>query len=380
MNIDGNKEYREKVLVVDDSAENLRVLSSILAKDYSVSISNSAGRALEILKEFDDFDIILLDIMMPEMDGINLCKLIKSQHKFADVPIIFISGLTDIKDKRLAFEAGGVDYIVKPFEKEEVLLRVGTHLRIRRLQKELLSKNKELEINYQELKKLEDLKNNLFDMIVHDLRSPLTGVLSVFEILKMECEGLNNEELLRYIKSGYNAATSLLEMINSLLDISRLEEGKFPLKIGTYSIKSLIDDAIMSIAASINKTDILVEARDNIYARCDYDVIKRVLVNLITNSLKHSGSKGPIRVLLEKEEKEIVVSVIDDGIGIPKEYHKKVFEKFGQVELRNEKKRYSIGLGLAFCKLAVEAHGGRIGLESEVGRGCRFYFTLPIKD
>ncbi|MGC8928677.1 MAG: hybrid sensor histidine kinase/response regulator [Myxococcota bacterium] len=367
----------ERILIVDDATENLQTLNSILSKKYKVSVANSGFRALEIIKNKSDIDLFILDIMMPELDGIELCKRIKTEERFADIPVIFISGLSDIKDKISAFESGGVDYIVKPFQKEEVILRVDTHIRILRLQRELKRKNLELEANYKRLRELEDLKNNLTNMIVHDLRSPLTGVLSMFELLRMELEGSEHTSILEYIKSGYSAATSLMEMINSLLDISRLEEGRLLPDVKKNSIKEIAKEAIASLAANIKGEEIIVDIGEDLFVECDRELIKRVIMNLLTNSLRHSRHKSPIKVVVEENLENVTVSVIDDGIGIPEEYHKKIFEKFGQVEMRGERKRYSTGLGLTFCKLAVEAHRGKIGVESEVGKGSRFYFTLP---
>lgn len=375
--VDDNGHQTERILVVDDAPENLQTLSSILSKKYKISVANSGRRALEILNSRSDFDLFILDIMMPELNGIDLCKKIKSDVKFKDTPVIFISALSDIGDKISAFESGGVDYIVKPFQKEEVILRVDTHIKILRLQRELMSKNLELESNYKRLKELEELKNNLTNMIVHDLRSPLTGVISMFEILKMECEGTNYNSLMEYIKSGYSAASSLMEMINSLLDISRLEEGKLPLNKGLNSLREIVNDAISSIAANVRGEEIEVDIKDDITINCDRELIRRVLINLIVNSLRHSRHKSPIKVVVEKRGQDVIVSVIDDGIGIPEEYHQKIFEKFGQVEIRQERKKYSTGLGLTFCKLVVEAHNGKIALESKVGEGSRFYFILP---
>ncbi len=378
MKQDNNKAInkKENILIVDDSKENLNILSRILSEKYRISVAISGERALEIINNHNNFDMFILDIMMPEMDGITLCKEIKRMDNFSDVPVIFISALSDIRDKKLAFEAGGVDYIVKPFEREEVLLRVDTHLKIRCLQRELVEKNIELEKNYKRLKELEDLKDNLINMIVHDLRSPLSGVISMFDILKMELG--DNKEFSQYIKSGYNAATSLLEMINSLLDVARLEEGKLPLDIKQNSIGEIINSAIQSIAINVKQNGILVDNQQDIIVNCDRELIKRVLINLISNSIKHSGSKNTILVKVESDDRFVTISVIDDGVGIPEEYHKKIFEKFGLVELRQEKKKFSTGLGLNFCKLVVEAHKGIIGLESAKGKGSRFYFKLPI--
>ncbi|MCX7944530.1 MAG: hybrid sensor histidine kinase/response regulator [Deltaproteobacteria bacterium] len=370
----------DRVLIVDDSPENLRVLGSILSERYRVNVANSGRRALEILNEYKDFDVIILDIVMPEMDGVELCKSIKVKDEFREVPVIFISGLSDIDDKKSAFEVGGVDYIVKPFEKEEVIMRVETHLRIRRLQKELISKNRELEANYKRLKELEQLKDNLTNMIVHDLRSPLTGIISMFEILKMECESSENRNMMEYIKSGYLAANSLLDMINSLLDIARLEEGKLPLNVGIHNASQIVYSAISFVSMNTKNTkgnEVVPDIKADVRVICDADLIRRVLINLITNSIKHSNSKSPIKVVVQSLNSFAMFSVIDDGIGIPKEYHDKIFEKFGQVEIRGKNKKYSTGLGLTFCKLVVEAHNGTIGVESEVGKGSKFYFTIP---
>ncbi len=368
-----------KILIVDDAAENIRTLTSILSSKYKISAATSGKRALEITAENKDFDIFLLDIMMPGMDGIELCRQLKSQSEFADIPVIFISGLSDIRDKKSAFGAGGVDYIVKPFEKEEVLLRVDTHLRIRQLQKELREKNRELEDNYKRLRELERLRDNLTNMIVHDMRSPLTGVISMFEILRVELGQSEKKELLNYIDSGYRSARNLLEMINSLLDIARLEEGKLPLNIKENSVSEIIDEALNIIRQSFRGDNIVQEGDEEIKVSCDADLIRRVIINLIINSLRHSQSKSPVRIVVQKHDSEVMISVIDNGIGIPEEHQSKIFDKFGLAELRQERKRYSTGLGLAFCKLAVEAHKGKIGVESKVGEGSRFYFILPLK-
>jgi signal transduction histidine kinase len=376
------EEKRAGILIVDDNSENLTVLSSLLSKEYDVSVAKSGERALEILQSGRLFDLILLDIIMPEMDGFKLCSLIKADERFKDIPIIFISALTEIESKVKGFQMGGVDYITKPFQKEEVLARVKTHLTIRELTSELIEKNKRLEEANKKLMELERLRENLTNMIVHDMRSPLTAIMSMFELLKMELEGKAEPQVMHYIGSGINSAKSLIEMINSLLDISRLEEGKMPLEISRNRIGEIVDDAMKSLEPLIigSKYEVRVEKNglENVVVNCDREIIKRVILNLVTNSLKHSMSKSPIKVTVSLEDGFVVVSVIDDGIGIPKDYHQKIFEKFGQVEMRERRQKYSTGLGLTFCKLAIEAHNGRIGLESEVGKGSRFFFMLPV--
>jgi len=376
------EERRAGILIVDDNSENLTVLSSLLSKEYDVSVAKSGERALEILQSGRLFDLILLDIIMPEMDGFKLCSLIKADERFKDIPIIFISALTEIESKVKGFQMGGVDYITKPFQKEEVLARVKTHLTIRELTSELIEKNKRLEETNKKLMELERLRENLTNMIIHDMRSPLTAIMSMFELLKMELEGKAEPQVMHYIGSGMSSAKSLIEMINSLLDISRLEEGRMPLEISRNRIGEIVDDAMKSLEPLIigSKYEVRVEKNglENVVVNCDREIIKRVILNLVTNSLKHSMSKSPIKVTVSLEDGFVIVSVIDDGIGIPKDYHQKIFEKFGQVEMRERRQKYSTGLGLTFCKLAIEAHNGRIGLESEAGKGSRFFFMLPV--
>jgi K+-sensing histidine kinase KdpD len=378
------EERRAGILIVDDNSENLTVLSSLLSKEYDVSVAKSGERALEILQSGRLFDLILLDIIMPEMDGFKLCSLIKADERFKDIPIIFISALTEIESKVKGFQMGGVDYITKPFQKEEVLARVKTHLTIRELTSELIEKNKRLEETNKKLMELERLRENLTNMIIHDMRSPLTAIMSMFELLKMELEGKAEPQVMHYIGSGMSSAKSLIEMINSLLDISRLEEGKMPLEISRNRIGEIVDDAMKSLEPLIigSKYEVRVEKNglENVVVNCDREIIKRVILNLVTNSLKHSMSKSPIKLTVSLEDGFVVVSVIDDGIGIPKEYHQKIFEKFGQVEMRERRQKYSTGLGLTFCKLAIEAHNGRIGLESKAGKGSRFFFMLPVSN
>lgn len=373
---------RASILLVDDSSENLTVLSSLLSEEYDVSAARSGERALEILGSEKSFDIILLDIVMPEMDGFELCRLIKTNERLKSIPIIFISALSEVDSKVKGFQIGGVDYITKPFQKEEVLARVRTHLTIRELTSELIEKNRRLEENNRKLMELERLRENLTNMIIHDMRSPLTAVMSMFELLKMELQDGADPQVIQYIDSGVSSAQSLIEMINSLLDISRLEEGKMPLDISEHLIDQIVDDAIKSIEPLMKKSGCSLKVENNdckgITVKCDGEIIKRVLVNLITNSLRHSMSKSPIKISYGKKDGFVVVSVIDDGIGIPKEYHQKIFEKFGQVEIRERKEKYSTGLGLTFCKLAIEAHNGKIGVESEKGKGSKFFFSLPI--
>ena len=365
------------ILVVDDTPANLQLLTEILKKrGYRVRLVPSGKLALQAAQK-EQPDLILLDINMPEMNGYEVCERLKADAALQEIPVLFISALDETLDKLKAFAVGGVDYVTKPFQLEEVEARVQTHLKLRRLQVERESQNRQLQENNEQLRKLEDLRDNLTLMIVHDMRSPLIGIIGYLKILEMDAgKKLNPEE--RVMLSAVRGSGLVLEgMVNALLDISRLEQGQMPLHKTTTDMDILIQNAIQSLG-SLTERSVIDHQRQPlpVMVNCDAILVTRIIANLVGNAVKFTPEGGQISVSVEKYEKEARFRVADTGYGIPREYHQKIFEKFGQVETRQQRKMYSTGLGLTFCKLAVEAHGGMIGVESEVGRGSTFWFTL----
>lgn len=226
-----------------------------------------------------------------------------------------------------------------------------------------------------ELRKLQELRDNLTHMIIHDLRSPLTGVLGYLDLLKRHATPKLDTKDASYINIAFNAAQSLNEMITSLLDTNRLESGEMPLNLGEHDVIEIVRSALESLAGASGERKLITRftGSDQI-AFCDADLVRRIASNLLTNALKFTRAKGSILVAIGSHDGSIEVSVSDTGRGIPAEHHTKIFEKFGQLE---EGAQHSTGLGLTFCKLAVEAQGGTIGVESAPGEGSRFWFTLP---
>src|ERR1700674_2505180 len=232
-----------------------------------------------------------------------------------------------------------------------------------------------LAASYAELRKLQELRDNLTHMIIHDLRSPLTGVIGYLDLFKRRSAAKLDAKELGYINTAFGAAEKLNEMITSLLDTNRLESGEMPLDLRGHDVSEIVRTATQSLAAAFGERKITSDLGDAAHiAFCDADLVRRVVSNLLTNALKFTSAKGSITVRVASNRDFIEVSVSDTGPGIPAEHHGKIFEKFGQVESGT---RHSTGLGLAFCKLAVEAQGGRIGVESAPGEGSRFWFTLP---
>lgn len=240
---------------------------------------------------------------------------------------------------------------------------------------EIKNAQDELATNYAELHKLQELRDNLTHMIIHDLRSPLTGVIGYLDLLKRHATPKLDTRDASYINTAFDAAQNLNEMITSLLDTNRLESGEMPLDCGDHDMIEIARLGIESLAGALGERQLTTAfARGDQIAFCDADLVRRVVCNLLTNALKFTPRQGRIVVRVVPNGDFVEVSVSDTGPGIAAEHHNKIFEKFGQV---GGGARHSTGLGLTFCKLAVEAQGGTIGIESAPGEGSRFWFTLP---
>jgi two-component system, sensor histidine kinase and response regulator len=366
-----SREDVPNVIVVDDTPANLQLLTGMLKeRGYKVRPVPSGKLALQAAKN-DPPDLILLDIMMPEMDGYEVCERLKADEKLREIPVIFISALNETMDKVRAFGVGGVDYVTKPFQFEEVAARVSTHLELQR-------QRRKLKENYERLRRLEELRDNLVHMIVHDLRSPLTGISGFLDLaLVLEKETLT-EDGLEYLQTAKRSTTAVIDMVSAVLDVSKMEAGEMKLHLAECDLVRMVVDLMSGMQSLKEGREMVLDAPPApVTVVADGDLILRVIQNLLGNALKFTPSGGRIRLSIEPDEDRVCVRVQDNGPGIPPEYQVRIFEKFGQVEARANRQKYSTGLGLTFCKLAVEAHGGSIGVKSEVDKGSTFWFVLP---
>lgn len=357
------------ILVVDDTPANLQLLTGMLKeKGYRTRPCPNGTAALRAAAA-EPPDLILLDINMPDIDGYEVCRRLKADDTLKEIPVIFISALSETMDKVEAFHVGGVDYVTKPFQFEEVEARVETHLQLRRQQRQLQEQ-------YNRLKELEQLRDGLVHMIVHDMRTPLMGISGFLQLAEMQ---ELPEKAARYVAQSLASSQSLIEMVSSLLDVSKMESGQMELDPAEHDLKSLVSQALAKVEGLKGRRTLTVEAPgEPVPLTCDGELVTRTVQNLVGNALKFTDEEeGSIRVVVEPGEETIRVSIRDNGPGIPEEYREKIFEKFGQVEMREQKHKYSTGLGLTFCKLAVEAHDGTIGVDSVVGEGSTFWFELP---
>lgn len=355
------------ILVVDDTPANLQLLVGML-KEHSFKVRPVPNGELAIRAALaNPPDLILLDITMPGMDGYEVIARLKANESTREIPVLFISALNETSDKVRAFQAGGVDYVTKPFQFEEVEARVRTHLELRR-------QKIELRRNYEQLRVLEKLRDDLTHMIVHDMRSPLLGLQLAIELVAMS-EPANGSDNTEALGTAKQAVTTLIEMVNQVLDVSRLESGHIELHKAPCDLTALIRQTADANRLQAEARTITVPTNGAVQAEVDADLIKRVIANLLGNAVKFTPADGKISIRISEPGGLIRIEVTDNGPGIAPEDQQKIFVKFGQLD--SPQKRRGSGLGLTFSKMAVEAHGGNIGVESKLGSGSTFWFTLP---
>lgn len=363
---------KSRILVVDDEANNRKLLQQRLKDNYRVSFAINGKEALDVCSKVKP-DVVLLDIMMPEMDGFEVCRRLKASETLKKIPVIFITALNETADKISAFSAGGVDYITKPFQFEEVNARVRTHI-------QLSHQKLELQQAYKKLREVEALRDSLVHMVVHDMRSPLSAVLGNLELIQIE----NLPAPLNHcINNALSSAKNLSNMMCNLLDVSKMEAGQMNLSITDVNLQDIVNQTIkMFDLIKGNRTLIVVPSDQIALIQADENMLQRVIQNFIDNAIKFTDEKnGKITVYMELiNRNQMRLSVTDNGHGIASEHQGKVFDKFFQVELLRNNKTHSSGLGMTFCKLAIEAHGGQIGLNSEVEKGSTFWFELPVSN
>ena len=361
------------ILVVDDTEDNLDLLEFALKrKPVQMLRANSGKECLRLAAQHHP-DVILLDIQMPEMDGFETLKLLRSSRKSADIPVIF---LTAKRKDALSIEQGlllgAEEYLTKPIDTDELLVRTRSLVRLKKMEIEL-----------------ERTKADFMAMLIHDMRSPIGGISSILELLEEPLlRGEPVQEVHRELLTSAEEATKrLLHLINDMLDLSKFEAGKMNLSREQVHIGKLADRILKQMHPQFKQKEIHIKLvlEDNLPPISgDSNKISQVFANILSNALKFTSSNGTVQIVIGKMQKNtsagesVWTAISNTGIGILPEELPTIFERYKQGIASEIVQAKGTGLGLAICKLIVEAHGGSINAESEPGKLTVFRFTLPV--
>ena len=364
------------IVIIDDVLQNLNVLSDILPEHgYEVRPFPSGQLALQAI-EYDKPDLILLDVMMPNMDGFEVCQALKSSSDTADIPIVFLSASGDTFDKVKGFQLGAVDYITKPFQIDEVLVRINTHVTIARQRQQLIAYH-ERDLTY--LVQLNELKNDIIRTANHDLRNPLSAIMIYLELLRGYID-LSDPKTERYIGAIERTTENMKNLLTNVLDIATIETGN-AIKRGTIALHTLIHDTVTPLGPLFDKSQLkfeLVMPEEEHYILADGVRIKQVLNNLLTNAIKYTPSGGSISLIATVTEYSWVFEVKDTGLGIPEDDLPYIFDRFHRVDSEQHLQSSGTGLGLYIVQQIITQHNGSIDVQSELDRGTTFTVNLPI--
>jgi two-component system sensor histidine kinase/response regulator len=370
MNMEGNP--KGVILVIDDSPINLKLLFTTLSKaGFQVVSAQDGESGIEQAIQIKP-DIILLDVLMYGIDGFETCQRLKTHEVTRDIPVIFMTVLSEQVDKLKGFNVGGVDYITKPLYHEEVLARVTTHLTIRRQQQQLQEQAEQLKV-------LNASKDKFFSILSQDLQSPFEELLHFTEFIVDHIGGCSREEIKEIVGTLRNSVKNLHELLKNLFAWSSIQRGALECHPQCFDIREIIGRNLTLFKSTAEQKQIILKSlvQDETPVYADAGMIYIVIRNLISNALKFTKAGGKVKILVAEKEEFVEISVSDTGIGIDAEELSKLFRievKYQQVGTAGEE---GTGLGLILCKELVEKNGGRLSLESEVGKGTTVRFMLP---
>ncbi|MBD3226279.1 MAG: response regulator [Caldithrix sp.] len=372
-----------KVLIVDDNKENLDLLAYFLKpQNYQILTAMNGAEALEKV-ESEDPDIILLDIMLPKMDGFQVCERVKKNPDTMFIPIIMITALKELKDKIRSLEAGADDFISKPFESVELLTRVKSLLRIKKYQDELTIKNRQLKEQNRALERMDQFKDELSHLIVHDMKNPLFVIQGNLQMMNMGLNQNQSETVNKYLRRIERSTQNLSRMVHNLIDISKIEAGRMELSLESAYLNEILErstNKIWDYPENKNRNIEVQLGEDLPINKIDTSVMERVFDNLISFATANVPEDGKIEIKTFKDESNIYFTIHDHGTKLPEKYQKQMFDKFNQLKIKNEGFRVVRGLGFTFCNLAVQAHGGQMWIDDQNKVGNRFIFSLPLKN
>jgi signal transduction histidine kinase/HPt (histidine-containing phosphotransfer) domain-containing protein len=370
---------KHSVLIIDDQRLNITTLSKALRSEYNVYAAGNGPDAL-IAVENSPPDVILLDIKMEGMDGFEVITKLKSNEKTKDIPVIFLTGKVDLESEEKGLSLGAADYIRKPFLAAIVKMRLEKQIKIINMEDDLKQTAGQLEEAREEVQEATKVKSTFFSHMSHEIRTPMNAITGMGELLQNE----NLEERqMGYVNDIVTSAKSLLEIINDILDYSKIESGTLTLYQVDYNFNAFINqlESMFSFIAKNKGLEFRFTRENNLPGALHGDEfrLRQILTNIIGNAIKFTD-KGYVSVNVSVSNGMIIFAVEDSGIGIREEEQPKLFNALENAERSMNRNVIGTGLGLAISKSFVEMMGGSITLESEYGKGTTFYISIPIVD
>lgn len=374
MNMEINpSEY--KILIVDDVMSNVLLLKVLLTNEkFAIATASNGRQALEQVEK-ENPDLVLLDVMMPDMSGFEVAQHLKSNPNTADIPIIFLTALNSTADIVKGFQVGANDFISKPFNKEELIIRVTHQISLVAAKRLILSKTEELQRTIAG-------RDKLYSVIAHDLRSPMGSIKMVLNmlILNLPSEKIG-AEMYELLTMANQTTEDVLSLLDNLLKWTKSQIGKLNVVYQDVDLVEVTDGVIeiFSMVASLKKIRIREMKPEKMMVNADIDMLKTVVRNLLSNAIKFSKENSEVLVKMEEVDGMAVVSVQDYGCGISEEGQKKLLHTDTHFSTFGTNNEEGSGLGLLLCKDFVVKNGGKLWFTSKEGEGSIFSFSIPVK-
>jgi two-component system, sensor histidine kinase and response regulator len=387
MTFDENKLF--KILVVDDNPVNIQVIGNLLRKsEYIIGYATNGRQAVDLLQSDDDYDLVLLDVDMPVMDGYEACRIIRTIDKLKEIPIIFLTAYRETENVVKGLEYGAQDYISKPYDPKELLVRVNTHLQLKHKSDMVRQMNQILEQRVEErthklkeanekLAVLDNTKNDFLALISHEMRTPLSGIVGFAKILKAMIQDPEQKEFAEYLVQSADRLNMFSEIA---LLITKLKLQSYEFKMAEHNIKSLVNTVIKGCASRLEAKEITLTKKfdtDRLNIAMDESLIMFSIKGIISNALTYGSKGGKIMIHVSLEDKYLKIAVTDNGPGFSEEALSKIFELFAAVDLLHHAEGY--GLSLATVKLIADLHKGKVEAKNlETGAEVDLYIPVEI--
>jgi two-component system sensor histidine kinase/response regulator len=359
--------FKDKhILIIDDNPMNLLFTSKTL-ENYGFKASTAESGALGIdFLESEIPSLILLDVMMPEVDGYEVCRMIKKVEKWKEIPIIFLTANDQTENIVEGFDAGGVDYITKPFKNEELLVRVKNHIELAESRKTIIEMIRS--------------RDKLYSIIAHDIRSPLSAILQTIDAIDQGYFDTSSEDFIEIIHHLRIRANDTSTLLNSLLQWTRVQDNRVHLHLQNTNVFQLIASCVQLLegVAQNKNISISMDVPENLEAWCDEVSMNTVIRNIISNSIKFTPNMGKITILATNQDDSIEICIKDTGVGMSDEALNKIFKENQHFTSSGTENEQGTGLGLMLVKDFIKKNEGVLNVKSKLGQGTEFNIKLPL--